>query len=241
MSLLATAVILVAGAAIALLFSIGTLYTLAVRWLLRHGWLSSHVVYCAPPRSDGQKLVALTFDDAPYNGVENMNAITAYLRSQRCGATFFCLGDRLAKAPIGSVHSLCPAIELANHGYTNHSAVRAGAKAIEEEIKQTDALLLAREMHAPYYRPGSGLYNEPIVEAAVRQGLRVVLGDVYPFDPHIPIPWLVARSVCSNVRPGSIVIMHDRSWTMSALKTIVPRLLRDGYKIVSVSALLATQ
>jgi peptidoglycan-N-acetylglucosamine deacetylase len=212
------------------------LYSWAVRYF--RPWLSSVVLYSVP--ATPSKKVAFTFDDVPYKGTKNINAIADYLHANGCGATFFCLGDRLEKM-VDKIH-LHEGIEVANHGYTNHSALWAGATAIGQEMAKTHDIMqwkCGSDKVAPFYRPGSGLYNSSIVQAAKSRDLQVVLGDVYPFDPHIPLACVVASSVCYNIQPGSVVIMHDRTWTMRALKVIVPKLLALGYRIVSVSELLS--
>jgi peptidoglycan/xylan/chitin deacetylase (PgdA/CDA1 family) len=220
------------------------LFTWAVR-LLRC-FFSREVLFFRPSSSSssqptkGPPTVALTFDDVPYNGTENVNAILAYLRSQGCGATLFCLGDRIER--MTSSINLEGDFEVANHGYYDHSALRVGKFRISKEVMRTKLALefkFPKEKVSPYYRPGSGLYTGSIVAAARFHGLTTVLGDVYPFDPHIPWPWWVASSVIANVGPGSIVIMHDRPWTLPALKRIVPALLAKGYRIVCVSSLMS--
>ena len=70
-------------------------------------------------------------------------------------------------------------------------------------------------------------------------GYRLVLGGVYPHDPQVASPWLNARHVLSMVRPGAIIVCHDRRpWTAPMLRKVLPELKRRGYRVVSVSELL---
>ncbi|KAL2853261.1 hypothetical protein BJY01DRAFT_78466 [Aspergillus pseudoustus] len=90
-----------------------------------------------------------------------------------------------------------------------------------------------------YFRPGSGLFTERMRALVQREGFRLVLGSVYPHDPQISVPWVNAAHVLSMVRPGSIIIVHDRRpWTAPMLRIVLPELKRRGYRIGTVSDLL---
>ncbi|KAL4968739.1 chitin deacetylase CDA4 [Aspergillus stella-maris] len=90
-----------------------------------------------------------------------------------------------------------------------------------------------------YFRPGSGFFTDRMRALVQRHGFRLVLGSVYPHDPQISVPWVNAAHVLSMVRPGSIIIVHDRRpWTAPMLATVLPELKRRGYRIGTVSDLL---
>ncbi|KAL4943250.1 hypothetical protein BDV06DRAFT_141585 [Aspergillus oleicola] len=90
-----------------------------------------------------------------------------------------------------------------------------------------------------YFRPGSGFFTDRMRALVQRHGFRLVLGSVYPHDPQISVPWVNAAHVLSMVRPGSIIIVHDRRpWTAPMLATVLPELKRRGYRVGTVSDLL---
>ncbi|KAL3470920.1 hypothetical protein BJX99DRAFT_38324 [Aspergillus californicus] len=90
-----------------------------------------------------------------------------------------------------------------------------------------------------YFRPGSGFFTDRMRALVQRAGFRIVLGSVYPHDPQINVPWVNAAHVLSMVRPGSIIIVHDRRpWTLPMLATVLPELKRRGYQIGTVTDLL---
>jgi peptidoglycan/xylan/chitin deacetylase (PgdA/CDA1 family) len=74
-----------------------------------------------------------------------------------------------------------------------------------------------------------------------------VVGDVYPRDPHRPGRDKIVRRILDRSRNGSIVILHDsgttervdRSQTLDAVATVVPRLRDRGYRFCTLSELLA--
>lgn len=70
-------------------------------------------------------------------------------------------------------------------------------------------------------------------------GLRIALGSVYPHDPQVPYAWMNAAHILSMVRPGSVIICHDRrSWTVPMLGRVLPELRKRGYRVVTLSELV---
>merc|ERR1712137_123335 len=76
-------------------------------------------------------------------------------------------------------------------------------------------------------RPGSGIFTKEMLDIAATHGYSTVLGNVYPFDPHIRWPWLNARHVVARVSPGSVIIIHDRPYTCASLDYILQKLAQE--------------
>jgi peptidoglycan-N-acetylglucosamine deacetylase len=76
-----------------------------------------------------------------------------------------------------------------------------------------------------------------------RHGYRCVLGSVYPFDATIPSAAWATGYILRNVRPGAIVVLHDGGGrgrrTARVLAEVLPELRRRGYRVVSLSELVA--
>ena len=90
-----------------------------------------------------------------------------------------------------------------------------------------------------YFRPGSGFFSGRMRKMLGRLGYRLVLGDIYPHDPQIPFWRVNASHILSMLRPGSIIICHDRrSWTTPMLRKVLPEVRRRGYRVVTVTELL---
>jgi peptidoglycan/xylan/chitin deacetylase (PgdA/CDA1 family) len=117
---------------------------------------------------------------------------------------------------------------------------------LEEQIRDVermidDAYSLAHVDGEPtrYFRPGSGFFSTRMRGIVRELGYRLVLGDVYPHDPQIPYWRVNAAHVLSMLKPGGIIICHDRrSWTVPMLRKVVPEMKRRGWKITTVSGLL---
>ena len=73
-------------------------------------------------------------------------------------------------------------------------------------------------------------------------GLKTITWDVDPSDWSLPGTSEIYSNIVGNVRPGSIVLMHDgggpREETLAALPQIIETLRGRGYSFATVSALL---
>jgi peptidoglycan-N-acetylglucosamine deacetylase len=82
-----------------------------------------------------------------------------------------------------------------------------------------------------------------MIEAMQRHAYRCALGSVYPFDATIPSVTWAARYILRNAKPGAIVVLHDGGSrgqrTVRILARVLPELHRRGYRVVSLSELVA--
>jgi peptidoglycan/xylan/chitin deacetylase (PgdA/CDA1 family) len=200
-----------------------------------------------------KKVIALSIDDSPS---ANTTAIVNLLDMYLARATFFVIGS-YAKARPDVMHNLAcyRQHEMANHGWSTWAAAWYDCFALHSHMMSTrhemvNAMVDAgrpvrMRTHAEpdvglcdWYRPGSAFLSKGVMNAATQQlGYRVVLGDVYPMDAHVPWPWYCARYVLRHVQPGSVIVLHDRARTLQTLELILPELKRQGYEIVTLSDL----
>lgn len=114
-----------------------------------------------------------------------------------------------------------------------------------EEIQSVEGMLhqgyAAVDAKSPpkYFRPGSGFFSKRMRKVLDRLGYRLVLGSIFPFDPQVPFWRVNASHVLSMLRPGGIIICHDRrSWTAPMLRKVLPEIRSKGYRITTVTELL---
>ncbi|KAL8420248.1 hypothetical protein RB594_003144 [Gaeumannomyces avenae] len=119
---------------------------------------------------------------------------------------------------------------------------RRGAKAGVRESKKPPGSSPGPGPYAPrynYFRPGSGFFTDRMRGLVSRLGYRLVLGSIYPHDAQISHWRVNARHILSMLRPGRIIICHDRrSWTVPMLERVLPEARRRGYRLVNVSELI---
>ena len=187
-----------------------------------------------------QQMVALTFDDGPT--AQGLDAVLPALRRYHAKATFFLIGKSVT-APL--VHRIVSdGHEVGNHSFHHWRMVFRSSSFYDAEIRRTDALL--RQAGAPkptLFRPpfGKKLIGLPL--AVERNGYRMIMWD--SGDPPDRDPIVYARKVLEQVRTGSIVLIHPMSrpntTERAALPLILDGLSSRGYRIVTVSELLASK
>ncbi len=185
------------------------------------------------------KLIALTFDDAPTLKLDRLVAIFASFneRNPDCvaTATVFCNGHLIhntTKHALFSAHAL--GWELGNHGYFHSDCAKLPFAQLQAELQTTDKLLSAidgKEKHL--FRPPFGNFPD-----SAKAGMEVPL--VYWCIDTLDWTGLPAtdieRAVLSSVYDGAIVLLHDGyENTLQAVKRLLPALKEAGYQAVTVS------
>lgn len=89
-----------------------------------------------------------------------------------------------------------------------------------------------------WMRPASGWFTTPMREIVARHGYRICLGSVYPHDAQIRSETLNSMHLRARTSCGSVIIVHDRSWTVGVLRTALPELVRK-FTFVSLDELVA--
>jgi len=199
-------------------------------------WHNPSVIFHVPlPRS--QRVIALTLDDAPSS---ETGKILDILKAHNAKATFFIIGSQISRYPgiVERIHA--EGHELGNHAMTDDPSFQLSLSELERQIGEVQELLPENKNGMKYFRPGSGWFNRGMRERIEGLGYRLALGSVYPHDPQIPRPRLNAWHVLSMVRPGSVVIMHDRrDYSVEQVGLVLKGLDERGFKVESLGGLLA--
>lgn len=189
-----------------------------------------------------KKCIALTIDDAPS---EHTQDILEILKANKATATFFVIGTQIP----GRERTLQDLIrsnnELGNHAMEDEPSRSLSDAVLREQIHAVQAqihdIYAAVDTVPPpnYFRPGSGFFSKRMRRVMDELGFRLILGGIYPHDPQIAFWRVNASHILSMLRPGAIVICHDRrSWTAPMLRKVIPEARRRGYRIVTVTELL---
>lgn len=184
-------------------------------------------------------VLALTIDDGPDSSTTP--ALLDVLAQHDAHATFFVISERV-NGNEGLVRSLLVAgHEIGNHMTQDEPSIELSPEAFERKLLQAHAEL-SEFTELRWFRPGSGWYDEAMLEILERHGYRCVLGTVYPLDAHIGSVRFASRVILAMAKPGRIIILHDagergqRTWEI--LREVLPVLRERGYRVVTVSELL---
>ncbi|KAJ4357923.1 uncharacterized protein N0V89_002500 [Didymosphaeria variabile] len=189
-----------------------------------------------------KKVIALTIDDAPSYYTAQVLDI---LKENDAKATFFVIGGQVRGREEELKRLVEAGMELGNHAMHDEASRSLSNAELKSQIrtveKMTDDAYASAKLEKParYFRPGSGFFSVRMRGLSKELGYRLVLGDIYPHDPQIPYWRVNAKHVLSMLKPGGIVICHDRrSWTVPMLRKVVPEMKRKGWTITTVSGLL---
>ncbi|KAJ3021617.1 UNVERIFIED_CONTAM: hypothetical protein HDU68_009531 [Siphonaria sp. JEL0065] len=186
-------------------------------------------------------IASLTIDDSPS---EHTAEILDILKQHGAKATFFIIGDYVDKLPEGPdllARMVAEGHELANHTMFDRPTVSLTREIFELELVQVDSII---SLHQPnpsikWFRPGSGVFSQEMVDIAESYGYKTILGCRFPVDTTSRDPRLNSWHVASGIHPGAIVVLHDyREWIKETLRLLLPVLIVEkGYRVVTASEL----
>jgi len=177
--------------------------------------------------------VFLTIDDSPspHTGV-----ILDILKENNVTATFFVIGSYVNKYdPDGIIlkRMISEGHEIGNHMMYNHMGAKLAPEQLSAEIMECENIIKSKlGSMTHYFRPGSGLFTANMIDIAKKHGYTIVIGSVYPHDPHIRSVSHIVWSVMRKVDKGSIIILHDNyEYNIGAFSKLMPLLKSRGFSI----------
>ena len=184
------------------------------------------------PRHD--RTVALTFDDGPSRYTAD---ILAVLRRHHVRATFCMIGDEAQRHPALARQVILEGHQVCNHtrGHLDMSRLptrhaRREVVAAERQIRDA-AGVAPKTFRFPY-----GSSDRHARQVVRDYGMRALGWDVDPRDWTRPAASTITSRVVAQVRPRSVVLLHDgggdRSRTAASLDATIRLLQRRGYRFV---------
>lgn len=193
-----------------------------------------------------QKVIALTFDDGPEpNQTEQILQILAV---EQVPATFFLVGEAIARNPQLTQKILAAGHQLGNHSYSHQRMVFKSPEFIAEEIEKTDALLRQAGVTGPIlFRPPYGKKLVLLPWYLANHQRTAVTWNIAPEDYRqiAKNSQAIVQHCLDEVKPGSIILLHvmyqSRRASMQAVPELIKQLKANGYRFVTVDELLRIQ
>lgn len=183
--------------------------------------------------------IALTFDDGPNTGttVEILDLLAQY---GICGS-FFLVGKNInAKTAAVAKRACQMGCELGHHSATHSDMSVMTPAEIAAEMQQTaqDICTISgtppRFFRPPYIAVSETMFREIDLPFIAGYGVDDFLDSVSAQQR--------ADGVLRQAKDGAIILLHDaegNSATVEALRTVIPALLQQDYRFVTVSQLFA--
>lgn len=228
------ALLLLAGLALAL-----TGLALGASSTRSAGGTRSTPAAAAAPVAEGEKFVALTFDDGPSGA--NTPRLLEGLQQRGVHATFFLVGSMVENQPELAVRLVQEGHQVGIHTY-NHDP-SGGLRGLSEEqfdaqVGVTQRMLTALTGQTEFaLRPPYGFLDEGVRRQAPGP---IILWSVDPEDWKYRNTEKVTAHILSHVQDGDIVLLHDIFPTsVEAALQVVDTLQAQGWRFVTVDELFA--
>jgi peptidoglycan/xylan/chitin deacetylase (PgdA/CDA1 family) len=184
--------------------------------------------------STDYKAVALTFNDGP--SPQNTPALLELLAANKAHATFFCIGDR-----VNLHHELVQRIAREGHEVENHTFQHStftqfySEQRLRNDLSRAQTAIERATGKPPrFFRPPMGFTNRRLFRVTKELGLTVAGCSIRALDRRSKSPEKIVRRIMEQVRPGAIILMHDRGLSTNQLLAVVSLLLEqlrhEGYQ-----------
>lgn len=174
--------------------------------------------------------VALTFDDGPHP--EGTAAVLETLHAWNARATFFLVGEQVARAP-----GMAAEVAAAGHGIALHcdrhrNMLRLTPGQVRDDLDRgRERIASATGVEPALHRAPYGVYSLAALRLVRERGLRPLLWTHWGRDWSArATPASIARTATMDLRPGSVLLLHDadtysspESWSRTA--AALPRVL----------------
>ncbi|WP_435879159.1 bifunctional polysaccharide deacetylase/glycosyltransferase family 2 protein [Streptomyces tuirus] len=197
------------------------------------------------------KTIVLTFDDGP--DPTWTPRIRAVLDHYGTPGTFFVTGQQTVRHPDVLRDVIRSGHEVGVHTFSHPDLTTQSASAVDRELALTQLALAGAAgintslMRMPYSSTNRAL-DAPAWAMTRRLGAK---GYVLAFIDQDTNDWRRpgARAIADAATPdvpgrGAVVLLHDaggdRSQTVEALKTLIPRLKAEGYRFTTLADLVGT-
>lgn len=188
-----------------------------------------------------QKVVALTFDDAP---TVRTDEVLEILKQKDVRATFFAIGKAMEENPDQAKKIVEDGNQLANHSYSHQRFLLKSMSFTKNEIEKTNKLIRSAGYSGEIvFRPPNGkkLF---ILPWYLRQSkIKTMMWNVEPDTYVAGDTQKIVEYTLENTKPGSIILIHpfcesDCAADREALPQIIDGLRDRGYTFMTVNELI---
>jgi peptidoglycan/xylan/chitin deacetylase (PgdA/CDA1 family) len=190
--------------------------------------------------------VHLTFDDGPHP--QATPAILEGLAARQATATFFLVGEQVARFPALAREIVAEGHVVALHGQRHRSQLRVPPRALADDLRRaSDVIGSTTGALAPLYRPPYGILSAAGLVLAHRRGEAIWLWSRWGRDWRADATaGSVAALATRELTSGDVILLHDADhygdpgcWraTVGALPLILAAIDARGYRATSLGRL----
>jgi peptidoglycan/xylan/chitin deacetylase (PgdA/CDA1 family) len=181
-------------------------------------WIYPNLLWSV--QNAGQK-VFLTFDDGPHPEITLQ--VLALLNAYRAKATFFCVGENVHKYPF-----VINDIKKNGHALGNHSYHHLNGWKADDTNYINDIAKCAEVIPSKLFRPPYGRIRFSQIRK-LKSHFRIVMWSILARDYDKTLDIEKATEICcKEMKPGSIIVLHDSEKSVAQMIPILTALLEQG-------------
>jgi len=185
---------------------------------------------------NSEKQVYLTFDDGPIPEVTPW--VLDELQKHNAKATFFCIGDNIAKHPEIFKRIITEGHAVGNHTFNHLNGRKTALKNYLENVSKAESEIVNRKSSIPMmdgqtnehlallFRPPYGQMTSGQAKSIQQKGYQIVMWNVLSADYDTSISEEKCfKNVAGSIKPGSIVVFHDSLKAKKNMQYALPKVL----------------
>ena len=171
-----------------------------------------------------EPIIYLTFDDGPVP--ELTEWVLDILKEYQVKATFFCVGDNIAKNPDIFERILKEGHQVGNHTFNHLKGWKVRNSVYFENIENCQEFTKTNLFRPPYGRIKKSQYK------LLAKDYKVVFWDVLSYDyDKLTSPKKCLDNSIRYTRNGSIIVFHDNIKAQKNLKFALPQYIEHFLKL----------
>jgi peptidoglycan/xylan/chitin deacetylase (PgdA/CDA1 family) len=174
------------------------------------------------------KKVLLTFDDGPH---ANTVKVLEVLKKHNVKALFFIIGKNIQSNEAILKQIVADGHQIGNHSFSHHNFIDLwSTKKVAEDFASCQKLIEQYQPQSKLFRPPYGVTNPNIAKALKQLNLQSIGWNVRSYDTSIKDVEKIKQRVLSQLKPGAIILLHDRlDFMPELLEVLIPAIKENGY------------
>ena len=179
-----------------------------------------------------EKVVYLTFDDGP--DAEQTPRVLDVLKRNNAKAAFFCIGSRIAgnETLLKRMADEGHLIGIHSFSHANSFPLFSRNRMLADIRQCQQAIEQATGTEPMLFRPPFGVTNPTIGKVVKSLNLKTIGWTIRTYDTNGADHAKIARRISRQLRPGAIILLHDRlPQSAERLQMVIEAVREKGYEI----------
>ncbi|WCK55888.1 polysaccharide deacetylase family protein [Aneurinibacillus sp. Ricciae_BoGa-3] len=177
------------------------------------------------------KTAYLTFDDGPN---QHTKEIVYILDKNGIRGSFFWIGENVKDEYVPIARQMIEEGHVIGTHTMHHTAMKHKPLSEQESIIKETTVFISKKIGAPivYFRPPYGSVDKNTSIAAMENKQTLIYWETDSEDWKYPHnPQKILSNIAREIKPGGIILMHEKPQTVALLPQIIQNLKKEGYTL----------